>query len=525
MRGAGISEFILHARYGLTTPYLSEAWFDAVSAVLAEAERTGMRAWIYDELNWPSGMAGGLVTTERRLIEHRLGDDDALLPPSVDPFYSPDYLTPESAELFLSSTHEEYLRRFGRYFGSTVPGFFNDEIRFAHARPWSPRLGPPPKERTGYLRTISDMFRETHVRKISEWCASHGVKLIGHVMGEETLGSQVRYVGDILKMLSLFHEPGCDHLGISAEGLQADAPASAAYFNGHPAVTCETGGGIPWDFTIGDLYRISGWLFATGVTRVILHGFFYNENPSEWPPDMFFRWKGWDRMKEYVRWAERIQYFLSRCRPVCRVAVYHPFEEFIASYEPDTNFTLNFPKSGSVRGGSALRLHEQIQGICRCLRSRHIPYVLLPEAWFDRADGMVLVHPEGTNPDWHGPSVKADGNNAGDWLTGLDRLLGDRVRIIGPDAEMRVRPSEPFIRDPYIHDSGDDAGMLIREFVLDGQTPCLLVWNANPQGFEGEIRGASAYSRLWDPATDLAESWTGRPKLSLPGFSMAVLIG
>ena len=43
---------------GLLVPYLSPAYFEAYRFALKEVRRRGMRLWIYDDYNWPSGMAG-----------------------------------------------------------------------------------------------------------------------------------------------------------------------------------------------------------------------------------------------------------------------------------------------------------------------------------------------------------------------------------------------------------------------------------------------------------------------------------
>lgn len=81
MAAKGISAFVIHARVGLTVPYLSEPWFERVGLVLDEAAQRGMKVWIYDEDNWASGYAGGRVvardpsfvgqnlTLERRYVE------------------------------------------------------------------------------------------------------------------------------------------------------------------------------------------------------------------------------------------------------------------------------------------------------------------------------------------------------------------------------------------------------------------------------------------------------------------------
>ncbi len=70
MNRNGVGGFILHARHGLLTPYLSGEWFERIECTIKEAERLGMKAYLYDENNWPSGTANAKVIEdcpERRM--------------------------------------------------------------------------------------------------------------------------------------------------------------------------------------------------------------------------------------------------------------------------------------------------------------------------------------------------------------------------------------------------------------------------------------------------------------------------
>lgn len=60
----GVWGFIMHARHGLITPYLSEEWFERIRTCVETAKRLGMKAYLYDENNWPSGPADGKVIEE-----------------------------------------------------------------------------------------------------------------------------------------------------------------------------------------------------------------------------------------------------------------------------------------------------------------------------------------------------------------------------------------------------------------------------------------------------------------------------
>ncbi len=60
----GIQSFVIHARVGITIAYLSETWFERCEIAIQEAARLGMKVWLYDEDNWPSGYAGGRVLAQ-----------------------------------------------------------------------------------------------------------------------------------------------------------------------------------------------------------------------------------------------------------------------------------------------------------------------------------------------------------------------------------------------------------------------------------------------------------------------------
>ncbi len=65
IRAAGCDGFFIHAREGLATPYLSEEWFTAVKCCIDVARQLGLSAWLYDEMPYPSGAAGGEVVRRR----------------------------------------------------------------------------------------------------------------------------------------------------------------------------------------------------------------------------------------------------------------------------------------------------------------------------------------------------------------------------------------------------------------------------------------------------------------------------
>jgi len=71
LRDKGMHGVVFHGRYGLEMPYLSEAYLERIRFGVEEANRLGLAAWIYDEMNWPSGTADKRVLRERPDLAQR----------------------------------------------------------------------------------------------------------------------------------------------------------------------------------------------------------------------------------------------------------------------------------------------------------------------------------------------------------------------------------------------------------------------------------------------------------------------
>lgn len=59
-----ITGVFLHPRTGMQVEYLSPDYWQAIEESVRECKRLGMETWLYDEYNWPSGVAGGKLLRE-----------------------------------------------------------------------------------------------------------------------------------------------------------------------------------------------------------------------------------------------------------------------------------------------------------------------------------------------------------------------------------------------------------------------------------------------------------------------------
>ncbi len=143
----------------------------------------------------------------------------------------PDYidmLSEESVRVLIDAVYEPHYAHYGRYFGSTIAGFFSDEPSLGNtwfgphaidrgmydrrlgmpglALPWNDRipgmmeqaLGFDPEpylsalwfgmgEKTGeirhaYMDAVTKLYRDCFTRQLGAWCAAHGVQYIGHII-------------------------------------------------------------------------------------------------------------------------------------------------------------------------------------------------------------------------------------------------------------------------------------------------------------------------------------------------------
>ena len=448
--------FFLHAREGLTTPYMGEEWFSRLETCIREAEKRGMYAWLYDEDKWPSGFAGGVVPASSpeyrvkalammisgkiigspellRVFECDFEDGNPVNLRIVktgekpkpgknyihfyvwtapigskwfDGFTYLDALNPEAVRRFIESTYEEYRRRFGEWFGKTVPGIFTDEPNYmsGHAGgldypciPWTMELPKVFKQRRGYdlldhlpslffrvgdyrkvrydfWRTVTELFLESYTRQLYEWCDRYGLKYTGHYLAEETLTSQIAVIGAAMPHYEYMHIPGIDHLCRHIEGfLTVKQVSSVANQLGKERVLSETYGCSGQNLSFEDRKWIGDWEYVLGVNFLNHHLSLYTmrgRRKRDYPPDLFYQ-QPWWRLNHLIEsYFTRLSYALSRGIRVVDVLVIHPIGSGWAVYSPiDTSETD--------------RLHGMFENLCRTLLERH---------WdFELGDEMIMA--------------------------------------------------------------------------------------------------------------------------------------
>ena len=348
MKKSGIEGFFMHARGGLKTEYMGEDWFDCVKICMDKADELDMEAWAYDENGWPSGFANGAVPKkgvdfqQKRLETATLNKGDRLpenllglyrvgengfesinaaengcfaVHYTVNPYYI-DTFNEEAVGCFINETHERYYGRFGDRFGKSLKGFFTDEPQYGNgATPWSalfPELflkeygysltdnlpllyfdfDGAEKFRSDFYNMAASRFRTSFIKQMYDWCAAHNCRLTGHMMAEDTFGSQLGATGGVMACYEYFHEPGIDWLG-----RQVGSPfipkqlGSAARQLGRKTVT-ESYALCGWDVSLNELKWIMQWQMVNGVTTLCPHLEGYSlrgERKRDYPASVFYQ--------------------------------------------------------------------------------------------------------------------------------------------------------------------------------------------------------------------------------------------
>lgn len=378
IKSKGINQYIIHPRFGLETEYLSEAWFEYIKIVLDESKKLHMGVWIYDEINWPSGYAGGKVLSKNpefraKHMTKRISDyhvKSGTWHPAYSKEHYIDVLNPKAVKSFIANVYDEYWKRFNKYFGDTILGFFTDEpgiynnfagvdlksIPWSDSLPdfylkeqganilkdldniWSGSTAIDVERRISFWKTISLLYQKSYFQQIQSWCHKKGVLFIGHVLAEESMVDTAKTQGSFFTAMKHLDFAGYDLLSRLEQ--RAVIPArlahSAAKHLNLYGVTAETFGIFGWDLTNKDMRDISEWQFKNGLNVQIPHALYYSQRgdrASDCPPS-FFRDKYWRYYSKFVSFIRKTS---SKKSVGSDIAIFYPIESIWAELTPDSS--------------------------------------------------------------------------------------------------------------------------------------------------------------------------------------------
>ncbi len=346
----GVPGIFIHGRFGLKVPYLSEAWFKKVKFAVSKAKEIGIDAWVYDEMNWPSGTAERQVPTKFPHLRQKYLELVAL---RVDgPLFN-----------FLEATDNRYVNTGDSYpiaaFGCTEEEFQN-----------------------GILNPI-DLTQNLSFEKIIPWEAPPGKWRLLYFLQKE-----VPYYIDALdpesteKFIELTHEKYKSavgqEFGKTVPGFYTDEPAMHYYHVGLDNYV------IPWTGKMFKVFRERrGYdlrpylpaLFASmgGKTAKIRYDFWttlteqYSESYygkiRKWCDDNGVIFTGHLLFEEWIRLHARCEGNLfEHLKHMHIVGVDHLYPKIGTEKEPDQHVALKLASSAAHLFGSKRLLCESMGG-------------------------------------------------------------------------------------------------------------------------------------------------------------------
>ena len=427
MDDAGIGGFMMHARAGLLTKYMSDEWFEIVDVAIKEAHARGMHPWAYDENGWPSGFADGrvlalgseyhqkilsVVPAEQSASNVILERDGYKYFYRINPYYV-DVLDKKVISKFIDEVYSKYKERCGNSFD----GFFTDEPQMMNDEggfPWSLTLEEKfleaygyslvdnvdalffnkensKKVRLDYWHLVTLLFDESFFRQIGTWCKNNGYSFTGHLMMEDRLIDQIRSSGAAMVHYEHFSHPGIDWLERRTDlELTARQLGSAAAQMGKKQVLSESYALCGHNVSFAELRGIYEEQMVRGVNLLCTHLEGYSnkgKRKRDYPPALYFQQPWWEDAKTFFDSMARVGMILAEGEHVADTLLIHSQTAAWALYDGD------YISSDAAKKINAI--NRSMLAEMRILEDKHILYHLGDELMMERyayiKDGKLII--------------------------------------------------------------------------------------------------------------------------------------
>ncbi|MFI5610593.1 hypothetical protein [Amycolatopsis sp. NPDC051903] len=323
-------------------PFLSPQWLELLDAACADAAELGFHLWMYDQIGFSGANFQGRLTAEHpEYAGLALNRDATGIHAEVSGF---DYFGVEACAALLEQVHGTLKRHVGRWFGSVIPGFFQDELP---AMPtWGHDFAATFAEHHGYELPLQSLFEGEHAESarhrrdyhdhrarlarraffdpLDRWFAERGL-LCGFDQaspareGDPIGGVQV--YGDYLGTHSGFGAPGSDHWG------DAKVHSSLAHAHGGPRTWIEAFHSSGWGGTLEETYDWLAPFLRRGANLYDPHAVYYSTAGGWWewaPPSTCWRQPYWPAYHQFSTAVSRLCSVLTAGDHVCDTILLSP---------------------------------------------------------------------------------------------------------------------------------------------------------------------------------------------------------
>lgn len=409
MKDVGIGGYIMHARGGLQTEYMSEEWFDNIKTGIQKGKELHMTAWVYDENGWPSGFGNGSVNNlglsyQQKYLRIEQGENhtDTTICNyggyhfyyEINPFYI-DTLDAKVTRKFLEEIYEPYYKRFG----DTFEGIFTDEPQVSrNGIPWSFILeeeylraygeklleklvelflpvGTYISTRVKFWKIITNLFSVNYVKQIKDWCHAKNLKLTGHLVLEESMVGQITSHGACMPSYEYFDMPAMDWLGREMYSNLAQIQlCSVAHQLGQKHILTETFALCGHNVNFEELKGILEWQMVRGVNMFCTHLEGYSIRgirKRDYPPALFYQQPWWEDYRVFIDAMARVGMILGEGEVVYDTLLIHPQ-------------TLGWVLFDNDKNAGLANLEEQFKTVIKVLDEKHILFHLGDESIMEK---------------------------------------------------------------------------------------------------------------------------------------------
>ena len=284
-----------------------------------------------------------------------------------------DALSRDVAEIFLDMTHRPYYEALGEYFGDPITFVYTDDLNsLLHGLgvaglPYTDGLEEQFFSRYGYSmldhlpalvedipectkvrqhfrRFVLDVFLTSFVQPLYEWCEDRGVKLTGHLCGDEgPMAKEVSRFGSAMPFFEFEHVPGIDDYLVAMHDSRFTArlrndrgmypvlihkmASSVANQLKGGVCGCEVLTSLGWGVPLVEQSVQLLFEHALGVNLLTHHDFSYataGVAKRDHPASFFFQQPYWPLSREFHDQIARVSQLLQRGRCEAPVLVIHP---------------------------------------------------------------------------------------------------------------------------------------------------------------------------------------------------------
>lgn len=314
--------------------------------------------------------------------------------------WTKDYVNPISYDAvghYIDIIYEEHYKRYREEFGKTIKGFFIDEPRFGSAASYETTLGKTgyvypwseevmealEKEYPGdaacclpflwssenevcrdvqyaYMNVVSKLFARDFTGQIGNWCRSHGVKVIGHIVEDNGAHARLGFgPGHYFRSMEGFDTAGLDVVYqvwpeykdgfyttpfgyLDSEffywGLSKMASSAAHLDPAKKGITiCEIFGAYGWQEGLKLMKWLTDHVCVRGINVLVPHAFSPKYQDPDCPPHFYARGENpqWKYFRKWSDYANRVCHLLSGGTHRATAAVlYHAEAEWGGRYQP-----------------------------------------------------------------------------------------------------------------------------------------------------------------------------------------------